>query len=414
MFHRARFLLLCAGVFACLMSTALGQPAVYFGQSQDTTPIPDVNKVSPPMPGDSSCWLASASNILAAAGYGSGGPAQMRAQGIYNQLTAAYGIYFPGAPDNAISYWLAWHGKNPSSPDYNPGLAYTDVTAKYATLVPSDYTFLKGELCRGQYVGVQFDSPPHAVTFVGWNDNLNQSVWTDSDKTVGMNGYDTYDNAWTPNWNLNFPGTTAPYLSSANGYVVFCPGLNKTQLVMDNYDVAWAPSPMGVGSVGAAVREAGAMVGVYNSIHSQGMGWQPTWFDPNNPGTTYEPFRVGNLLDLTKQKRVELLVDFYDRNATFVNEDIRLKYLDANGIEVVVGPTSAQLSPDCGQVLFTWDLPIQPGWEELLFPSALDYYWLDGRVASWDVATLCVPEPGTLVLILMAGLGLLVYARRRR
>lgn len=406
-------------LFALLVSAAWGQtPAVYSGVSQDGSPIPDVNKLNPANPNDGSCWLASASNILAAAGYGgpSGNtqPAQMRAQTIYNQLTTAYtlpgGIIPGGAPDKAMSYWLAWYGKNPNSPEYQPSLAYTDITAKYGTLGQSDYITLKDALYGGQYVGVQFAGPVsgHAVTFVGWDNNQGTSTWTDSDVTSGMGGYDTYANSFSPAWNLNQIGSGQVYLTNANGYVTFCPGLNKDPLMMANYDVAWAPSPNG-----PMTREAGQKAGIFLPAT-----WDllSPWSDPAAPTVTFDRFVIDNERDLWKQKHIELLVDYYGDDANYLNEDIRLRYLNAVGMEVVVSPTSRELSEGNGQVLFTWELPIQPEWEEILFPTAsrLDYYGLEGRVASWDAAVICVPEPSTLVLLIVMGLGLLGYARRRR
>ncbi len=388
-------------VCSSLVSIAWGQlPQQFIKSSQDGTPIPDVDKMPfPPMPGDNSCWLASAANILAAAGYGSGGTAQQRAQIIYSQFTTAYGIVAGGAPDNAISYWLAWHGKNPNSPDYNPALSYTDVTAEYRTLTQVDYNFLKNELHRCQYVGVQFDNPPHAVTLIGWDDALGQSIWQDSDRNVGPNG-DSYNNSFTTTWDIVDPATGTTYLTRANGYVTLCPGLDKEPTFVANYDVAWAPGP-----TGPKAREAGIKADSYGPVP----GWQQTWTDPNAPSVTFEPFRLNNEAIPNMQKHVQLLVDFYERDANYINEDIRLRYFDQFGQEVIALPTSTAISADNGQVLFTWNLDTQPDWEEILFPSYLDYNLLEGRVASWNAATLCfVPEPATIsLLILLAGVMLL-------
>ena len=391
-----------------LVPMAWGQqlPQQYVKLSQDGTPIPDVNKSPfPPSPTDGSCWLASAANLLAAAGYGAGGGvAQQRAQNIYNQLTAAYGTLSGGAPDQAISYWLAWYGKNPASPDYNPALSYTDVSAEYRTLTQTDYSFLQAELYRCQYVGVQFDNPAHAVTLVGWDDALGHSIWHDSDVNNAPNGDDSYVNSFGTTWDLVVPGTQTTYLSQANGYVTLCPGLDKSPALVGNYDLAWAPSP-----TGPTAREAGIKAGVYGTAP----GWQQQWVDPNDPNVTFEPFRINNESLPDMQKQVQLLVDFYGRSESYLNEDIRLRYLDALGQEVIATPTSAALSADQGQVLFTWLLDTQPAWEDIFFPSYIDYAFLEGEVASWNVATLCfIPEPATASLLLVL-CGFLLPRRRR-
>lgn len=388
------------GMAGLLASEAWGQlPAQFIKTSQDGTPIPDVDKNPfPPAPGDNSCWLASAANILGAAGYGTGPAAQQRAQGIYNQLTAAYGVASGGAPDQAISYWMAWHGKNPNSPDYSPTLTYTDVTAEYRTLTQVDYAFLQSELYRCQYVGVQFDSPAHAVTLVGWNSNTGQSIWTDSDRDVGIGGNDSYNNSFTTQWDLVDPATLTTYLSRANGYVTFCPGLGKDPNFVANYDLAWAPSP-----TGPKAREAGIKAG---QTYPPAPGWQQTWTDPTDPNITFAPFRVNNELVPEMEKHIQLLVDFHGRDANYINEDIRLRYLDQFGQEVIALPTSKTLSPDNGQVLFLWELASQPGWEEIFFPTYLEYGLLEGSVASWNVATLCVPEPASFSIFALVGLAM--------
>ncbi|MFW6133210.1 MAG: PEP-CTERM sorting domain-containing protein [Planctomycetota bacterium] len=380
-------------------------PVQYIKSSQDGTAIPDVNKVNPSDPNDASCWQASAANILAAAGYGTGATAQQKANSIYSQMTAAWGTAGGGAPDQAITWWLANYGKNPSSSEYAPDNFYTDVTAEYRTLTQQDYDFLRGELERCQYVGVQFDSPAHAVTMVGWDHTPTptQSIWHDSDVNTTSPGDDAYENDFSSNqWSLDFLGTGGQnYLTQANGYTTFCPGLDKPTEAMQNYDVAWHPGPGG-----PAYREGGDKAGFYAPPD----GWQESYTDPN--GDMFHPFRINNEFDPDLKKEIYLLVDYYKRDPNYADEDIRLRYTDDQGQEVILAPTAApQLSADDGQVLFTWELDYQPDAEEILFPSHTDYGMLEGEVAWWDVATICVPEPASLGVVGLVGAVLL---RRRR
>lgn len=403
---RFRALALLTVVSVVVVCPVAAQPVTFL--STDGTPIPDVNKANPADPNDGSCWLASAANILAAAGYGSGGAAQQRANSIYAQLTAAYGTAGGGAPDQAISFWLAQYGKNPDSPEYQPANPYTDVTARYSALGASDYTFLQNELSRGQYVGVQFQNPAHAMTLVGWDTSQNASLWTDSDRGNGtIDAYTNVFQASPVDWDLYDPMAGANYLNNANGYVTFCPGLDKNPDYVANYDVAWAPGPQG-----PAAREAGAMVGVYDPVP----GWMGQWTDPQDPSAVFDVFGVDNEPDFARQKHIELLVDYYGHDTSYLNEDIRLRYVDESGQVVVALPTSKTLSADHGQVLFTWELDIQPESEEILFPGQvgipnLDYRMLEGKVASWDCAMVCVPEPASLVCLT---LGAAALVRRRR
>jgi hypothetical protein len=201
---------------------------------------------------------------------------------------------------------------------------------------------------------------------------------------------------------LNYPPAGGS-MQHANGYVTFCPGLDKAPTVVANYDVAWAPGPGG-----PFAREAGAMRDVFDDPM-----WLPTWTDPNTQ-KTWEPFLLDNELDPSRYKHIELLVDFYGRDSNYVNEDILLYFVDGQGIEQFMSPSSAVLSDDDGQVLFTWALDTQPAWEEILFPSFHDYYMLEGKVASWDVAVICnVPEPATVGLLALGATALVARRRRR-
>ena len=69
-------------------------------------------KMNPPPDADkaagggtnNSCWLATASNMLAGAGYGDGTTVQQRADDIYADMTGNYGIAPSGWTDVALSW----------------------------------------------------------------------------------------------------------------------------------------------------------------------------------------------------------------------------------------------------------------------------------------------------------------------
>jgi hypothetical protein len=71
--------------------------------------IADVDKNPLSGAGDNTCWVATASNMLAGAGYGKGNTIQNRAQNIYDTIVGNYllGNKAPlGRPDWAISYYI--------------------------------------------------------------------------------------------------------------------------------------------------------------------------------------------------------------------------------------------------------------------------------------------------------------------
>src|SRR5687767_7785530 len=67
-------------------------------------PAPDADK--PSLSGDNSCYLATAANMLAGAGYGNGTTVQARANDIYGELTTNFGIANTGWVDTALTWWL--------------------------------------------------------------------------------------------------------------------------------------------------------------------------------------------------------------------------------------------------------------------------------------------------------------------
>ncbi len=391
--------IVCAiAVVAFLSGTAAADWDVYKS-------VPDVNKLDrPEIPGwpdagDNSCWQAVAANLLGGAGYGTGANPQARADSIYNQLITDLGWGNLGWMERGVNYWLYTYGKNPASAEFKPANAYTDVTKFYNAngLTPADYNFLLDELERCQYVGVGFDNPAHALTLVGgdrWDgvDPAEQSVWHDSDRGgpgPGGASEETYTNSFTPGWNLvEYPAW------NAQQYVTLCPGENKPEYAMNQYDIAYflTDADDQDGNWHETFREAGTLAATYDD---------PYWEMP-------EVLRVDNEYVEENEKEVWLLVDYIDRVAGR-QENIRL--VDSAGTEWAPTVTA---SADDGQLLFYWDLDWQPDWERIVFPST-DYQYLypagESNVKDWDLSTYCIPEPTTLALFAAGGLALI---RRRR
>jgi hypothetical protein len=72
-------------VILSLMGVAFGD---WIKPLDPPDPVPDVDKTEP----NRTCWLATAANMLGAAGYSDEPTAQLRARYIYNQLVDQYGV----------------------------------------------------------------------------------------------------------------------------------------------------------------------------------------------------------------------------------------------------------------------------------------------------------------------------------
>lgn len=220
----------------CFVLALVICPAWALADWQKMDPPPDVDKsahhVAPLPP---TCWLATAANMLAGAGYGNGATVQARADDIYNDLVAHYGTGSGGWTDTAITWWLS------SDNNVWPGNPY-DVVTVYGnkTKTPWAYSngarFIGNELRRCQMLGLSISWPRttpgggpsggHAITC--WGDssgkgylfgNPSRVIVTDSDRDTGGDvqkyNYDNYvnpnpsgydeGNGWYINYNSNHP-----------------------------------------------------------------------------------------------------------------------------------------------------------------------------------------------------------------
>lgn len=133
-------------------------------------PPADANKTF--LNNNNTCYAATASNILAGAGYGTATTLQARADSIYAQMIAQFGTLPGGWADTAITWWL---GSANNTWTTNP---YTLVTV-YGNKSPTPWANSNGPKDFGTYlrscdfVGVSISWPGrdggHAIT--GWGDN---------------------------------------------------------------------------------------------------------------------------------------------------------------------------------------------------------------------------------------------------
>lgn len=181
---------------------------------QKMRPAADVDK-GPPAPAvDNSCWMATAANILAGAGYGNGNTVHQRADDIYADMVANFTKANRGWPQTALQWW---RDSTNNTWTNNP---YTVVTV-HGNLSMDPWNNLNiprtigNELRRCQFIGLCFSWPVagptvgiggHATT--GWGDNFStkgtlpfnplQIRMADSDRDAGGDiqfyTYDAYNN----------------------------------------------------------------------------------------------------------------------------------------------------------------------------------------------------------------------------
>jgi hypothetical protein len=212
-------------------------------------PPADVDKdgvANPPIVNDNSCWMATAANMLAGAGYGDGDSLQARANDIYDDLVTwktdagnPTGLIEGGWTDTALSWWLNSANNTWLNNPYKVVTVYGNKSGAGNLCFPkppwnnaNGAQFIANELRRCQMVGLSISWPTnipcndpdhvpdlHAANFprVGsgghaitcWGDNGEDEeltnnpgslIVTDSDRDTGgdIQTYD-YDSFTNPN-----------------------------------------------------------------------------------------------------------------------------------------------------------------------------------------------------------------------
>jgi hypothetical protein len=402
-------------------------------KSQDGTAVPDVDK---PNLADQSCWLAAAANVLGAAGWGPQGlNAQARAMSIYqNDLMPHFGNgQWLGWSSVAINWWLLNYGYNPNSTEYDPSLTYNNVTiyTSPAGFPMVQYDSILRELPNHQYVNVAFDppSPGHEMTLVGgnyWNNskfpNNPVSLWHDNNgDAVAAQDTEVSPNMLGPfnEWRVLHRNLMPAYLP--NTATILCPGLQKDADLINNYDVAYFKD-MKLDNAGSPILYNNYRIAGANAQNYQGPNGLP---DIIWTGSSQFPEVIipNEQKPEPWYKEIELLVDYVDRNVLATHPNIANIFVKV-GLNLYA-PDSVTWSADGGQALFYWkldELDGQPGWESIVFPDASYKNLFDlsvvpaagGPVKDWNLATRCVPEPGTCLMIALAAMMWMGYVRVAR
>jgi hypothetical protein len=199
---------------------------------------------------DNSCWMHVASNMLAAAGYGNGATMQGRADDIFANMQAHYGILDGGWSDVAMQWWLqSSHNTWPNNPYRNVtftgqkgyGIPWLNQNAPQT---------LGNELRESHLVGPNlYDGGGiyHAITAWGddataapLNNNPAQLLVTDSDRDFGGDvqrySYDAFST--TDGWRFDFanPHTHLQGFSILSPVDIVTDRLD-TQLIFGSYRI---------------------------------------------------------------------------------------------------------------------------------------------------------------------------------
>lgn len=163
---------------------------------------------------DYSCWIASAANMLASAGYGRRDAQAIYWDIVYNMTTPWHTTLFGWQEGGWQHEAINWYLSNRSDPTLTSTVNYygfypgRDGTAAEAW--PTDpFDFAADSLASGDDVGVVIrDGISHAITFQGYDSNVMSMQVTDSDRdwvfqTKDLNPY-----------NYSLTGSTSWYLTN--------------------------------------------------------------------------------------------------------------------------------------------------------------------------------------------------------
>ncbi|MBN1787477.1 MAG: hypothetical protein JW806_03695 [Sedimentisphaerales bacterium] len=186
--RKSLFILVLTAIF--ITTPGLNEAALFIPQDQDKDGMHNP---------DHSCWLASASNMLAAAGYADG-----NVQTIYDRMTSFFGWEEPGLQKLALDWYIDQYPE--------PANAYTVVEEHWGN-DQANPDFISQRLAADQLVSIMFwygQEIGHSLTI--WDNQsavIPQGYFSDSDKDNGSDfTWYTWIDDGTGDWKLDYPGVT--------------------------------------------------------------------------------------------------------------------------------------------------------------------------------------------------------------
>ncbi|MBS3771660.1 MAG: hypothetical protein V5A59_09375 [Bacteroidales bacterium] len=163
-------------------------------------------KMNPPadadkafLPGNNTCYLATAANMLAAAGYGDGATLQARSEDIYGDLTGQFGTANSGWTDAALSWWLGSTNNTWAGNPYTVVTVYGNKIPKYPWANSNGARDIANEFRNCNLVGLSISWPTDAVNpggnpvigsgghaITGWGDR-SWLPWNDRNDPINSN-----------------------------------------------------------------------------------------------------------------------------------------------------------------------------------------------------------------------------------